>query len=104
MCPNFLKFKRRGKFWVYIVKCADGTYYAGYTGDLGKRLEEHNCSKRGAKYLRGKTPVKLVYAKEYRNYRNAIHAEMDIKKCTKKEKITMIEACQNNIKDAMRGG
>lgn len=91
------KFNRSGKFWVYVVECADGTYYTGYAGDLTKRLKEHNFSKRGAKYLRGKTPVKLIYAKKYRNYKNAMHAEMDIKKRTRREKEVMIEIYHKNM-------
>ncbi|MFZ2602917.1 MAG: GIY-YIG nuclease family protein [Candidatus Omnitrophota bacterium] len=86
-------FKRNGKFWVYIVECTDGTYYTGYTNDLEKRIREHNnsCS-RGAKYLRGKVPVKLAYAKVYNYYRNAVRAERDIKKRTRMEKEAMIRA------------
>ena len=52
-----------------MLECGDGTYYTGYTSDLEKRLKEHNDGKRGAKYLRGKIPVKLVYAKEYKYYK-----------------------------------
>jgi len=51
------KLKREGKFWVYMVECSDGTYYAGSTNNLEKRIKEHNYSRRGAKYLRGKLPV-----------------------------------------------
>lgn len=71
---------------MYIVKCQDGTYYTGYASDLEKRLKEHNDSERGAKYLRGKTPVRLAYAKEYSYYRNAVRAERDIKRLTRKRK------------------
>ena len=91
------KFKRSGKFFVYILECHDGTYYTGYTNDLEKRIAEHNNSKRGAKYLRGKVPVKLAYAKEYRYYKNAVRAEIDIKKRTRMEKEAMIKACRENI-------
>ena len=59
-----MKLKHEGKFYVYMVQCADGTYYTGYTNNLEKRIKEHNnnCG-RGAKYLRGKGPVRFVYAK-----------------------------------------
>lgn len=86
------KIKREDKFWVYILECSDGTYYAGYTNDLMKRVNEHNSNcGRGAKYLRGKGPVKLVYAKEYRYYKNAVHAEIDIKKLTRRQKEELIK-------------
>jgi len=84
-----IKFKRKGRFHVYIVVCADGTYYTGSTGDLKKRIELHNKG-RGAKYLRGKRPVELVYARPYRYYKSALNAEREIKKLTraKKESLT----------------
>lgn len=94
------KFKTRGRFWVYIVECSDKTFYTGYTNDLLKRLEEHNSGKGRAKYLRGKIPVKLAYSKEYDNYRDAMHAEIDIKKLTRKEKVVMIKASANQRRKA----
>lgn len=54
---------RHGKYFVYMVRCADGTYYTGSTNDFGNRIKLHNAGN-GAKYLRGKEPVQLVYAKE----------------------------------------
>jgi len=84
------KINRSGRFWAYIVECTDKTYYTGYTNDLGRRIKEHHNS-RGAKYLKGKVPVKLVYAKEYRYYKNAIHAERNIKKLTRKQKEELIK-------------
>lgn len=92
------EFKREGKFWVYIVECADKTYYTGYTRDLEKRFKLHN-SGNGARYLRGKNPVRLVYAKEYKYYKNAVRAEIDIKKRNRREKETMIKAGGKNIDD-----
>jgi putative endonuclease len=82
-------FKRNGKFWVYIVECADGTYYTGYTNDLEARVKLHN-SGHGAKYLKGKGPVKLVYVKEYRYYKNALHAERNLKKLTRVQKEELV--------------
>lgn len=83
-------FKRRGRFWVYIVECADKTLYTGYTNNLENRIKEHNNGKRGAKYLRGRTPVKLAYAKEYKHYRRAIARERKIKTLTRAEKQDLI--------------
>ncbi len=93
------EIKRRDRFFVYVVECTDGTYYTGYTSDLVRRIGEHNHGKRGAKYLRGKTPVELVYAKEYRNYRNAVKAEWDMKKRTRREKEAIIRAYGVNEKE-----
>lgn len=84
------QIKRSGKFYVYIVKCSDWTYYTGYTNDLKKRIVEHNNSKRGAKYLRGRLPVKLVYIKEYSYYKRAIAGERSIKGLTHKQKEELV--------------
>lgn len=83
------KIKRTDIFYVYIVECATGTYYTGYTNNLESRIKLHN-SGNGAKYLIGKGPAKLVYAKEYRYYKNAMHAERNIKKLTRAEKEELI--------------
>jgi putative endonuclease len=80
-----IKIKRKDLFYVYIVKCSDGSYYTGYTNNLENRIKLHNKGD-GSKYLRGKSPVKLVYAKEYKYYKNALHAERNIKKLTRKGK------------------
>ncbi|MBI3617965.1 MAG: GIY-YIG nuclease family protein [Candidatus Omnitrophica bacterium] len=83
------KFRRQGTFHVYIVVCADGTYYTGSTGDLQKRVESHNKG-RGAKYLRGKLPVKVVFARGYRYYKHALMAERKIKALTRRQKEALI--------------
>lgn len=87
--------KRKGSFFVYIVQCTRGTFYTGYTNDLGNRIKLHNSGK-GAKYLRGKGPVKLVYAREYRYFKNAVNAEIEIKKLTRKEKEEFIKEQTSN--------
>jgi len=84
------KFKRLGRYYVYIVECRDGTYYTGYTHDLEKRIKEHNNSKRGAKYLRGKCPVNLVWHKEYRYYKGAVTEEKRIKALRRKQKEKLV--------------
>ena len=83
------KLARKSKYWVYIVECRDGTYYTGYTKDLKNRIALHN-SGNGAKYLRRRLPVKLVYAKEYRYYRNVLRRERNIKKMTREQKQELI--------------
>ncbi|PIQ87468.1 MAG: hypothetical protein COV73_03385 [Candidatus Omnitrophica bacterium CG11_big_fil_rev_8_21_14_0_20_43_6] len=85
------KIKRRDNYFVYIVKCPNNFFYTGYTSNLAKRIKRHN-SGHGAKYLRGKLPVKLVFAKQYRNYKNALIEERRVKKLTRREKKRMILA------------
>ena len=84
------KLKRFGKFYVYIVECADGTYYTGYTPDIKKRLELHN-SGRGAKYTRDRRPVRLDWRKEYRHFKRAFKKELAIKKLSHAQKKELIE-------------
>lgn len=76
---------RRERYAVYMVRCADGTYYAGYTNNLPKRIKRHDAGT-GAKYVRGRGPVTLVYAQRYRSYKSAVHAERQLKKLTRREK------------------
>ena len=93
------KLARKGKYWVYIVKCKDGTYYTGFTNDLDKRIEHHNEGY-GAKYLKNRLPVKLVYSKEYRYYKNALRCEKDIKKLTREQKEKLIANYKNKSRDS----
>jgi len=81
--------KRQSVYYVYILQCNDGTYYTGYTNNLGNRIKEHN-SGHGAKYLRGKRPVRLVWCKEYGYYKRAVSREREIKRLTHKEKERLI--------------
>lgn len=75
---------------VYIVECYDKTLYTGITLDLERRISEHNFSKRGAKYTRARRPVKLVYAKKFRNKSLALRAENKIKKLSRSDKLKLI--------------
>lgn len=83
------KFIRKGNFHVYILECADKTYYTGYTPYLEKRIELHNNGK-GAKYTRGRLPVKLVWSREYKYYRKAFLEEKRIQSLTRKEKEELV--------------
>jgi putative endonuclease len=77
-------------YYLYILKCADETLYIGITTDLERRIEEHNSSSIGAKYTRGRRPVKLVYSQEFENRSEATREESRLKKLSRKEKITLI--------------
>jgi putative endonuclease len=89
------KIKRSGGFYVYILQCVNGMYYIGSTNNLEDRIERHNRG-HGAKSLSGKLPVKLVYAKEYRYYKNALHAERNLKKLTRSQKEELICIYEKN--------
>ncbi len=83
------RLKRHTSYHVYIVRAVDGTYYTGSTNALEHRLKLHNNG-HGAKYLRGRGPVELVYAREYRYYKNALRAERYLKRQTRKHKEELI--------------
>jgi len=71
-------------------------YYTGYTSNVENRIAMHN-SGNGAKFLKSKLPVKLVYAKEYYYYQNALRGERKIKKLTRSQKERLIRNCDENI-------
>lgn len=77
-------------FYVYIVRCGDGSYYTGYTIDLKRRLSEHGTA-RGAKYLRGRTPVELVYHQKYDSLKKAAREEARIKRLNRKQKQLLVD-------------
>jgi len=87
--------KRHSQYFVYILECKDKTYYTGYTNDLEKRVKEHNNNSRGAKYLRGKLPARLVWSKKYRYYKGAVNKEKLIKKLSHKEKEQLVKIYAN---------
>jgi len=76
---------------VYIVKCKDSSFYTGITTDLKRRLIEHNTNNlKGAKSLRGKRPVQLVYSEEYKEQTEARKREVAIKNWKRKYKLNLI--------------
>lgn len=82
------------QYIVYILQCADKTYYTGITNKLEKRLVAHNTGKRGAKYTKSRRPVALVYQETITTKNDALRREWEIKKLTRKEKETLIaNAC-----------
>lgn len=73
-------------YYVYILKCADGTYYTGYTTDLKRRIEEHNSRDSNTKYTRGRQPVSLHYSEKYKTKSEALKREYEIKQMSRNEK------------------
>lgn len=76
--------------YVYILRCADGTLYTGWTSDLMQRVKAHN-SGHGAKYTRSRTPVTLVYSEEAPDKPAALKREYAIKQLTREQKEKLIE-------------
>lgn len=86
---NIVEFKVTKMHYVYIVICSDNTLYTGYTTDINKRLKCHN-DKKGAKYTRGRTPVKLRYYEKFDNKHDALIRESCIKKLPREKKLELI--------------
>ena len=79
-----------GKWYLYILRCNDGTLYTGITTDVAKRFSQHNAGK-GAKYPRGRGPLELVYQAECVDHSDALKQELYIKSLSRMEKLTLIE-------------
>ena len=79
------------KYYAYILSCADGTYYSGYTTDLERREKTHNSGK-GAKYTRSRLPVKVVYFEEFSSKSEALKREYELKQLSHKAKETIVFA------------
>lgn len=81
------------KHFVYILQTKDGSFYTGITKNLQTRLDLHNQG-RGAKYTKGRRPVRLVYYEETRNFKSATKREIKIKSLTKQKKKKLIKEFQ----------
>ena len=75
-------------WWVYLLRCGDGTLYTGITDDLDRRLAAHNAG-RGAKYTRSRRPVTLVWREEQPDKSAALRRESQIKRLSRKDKLAL---------------
>jgi len=91
------------KVWyIYMIRCPDGAIYTGISTDVSRRFGEHQSGK-GAKYLRGKSPLTLIYQKQAGSHSDALKLEIAMKKLSKSEKEGIIKEnkannCPNNVK------
>jgi putative endonuclease len=77
--------------FVYIVRCADGTLYTGYTRDLARRERAHNTpGGRGARYTAGRRPVRLVHVERFRSIGAALRREYQLKRWKRAKKEALI--------------
>lgn len=83
--------------YTYIVECADGTLYTGWTNQLDQRIRSHNEGN-GAKYTRSRRPVRLVYYETFASRQEAMRRECAIKKLDRKDKLKLIRTA-SVIKD-----
>ena len=79
------------EFSLYIVCCADGTLYTGIATDVDRRLAEHESGLRGAKYLRGKGPLNIVFSEAVGSRAEASQLEYRVKKLNRLKKLDLID-------------
>ena len=75
--------------YVYVIECADGSFYTGYTTDVDRRVAEHDAGD-GAKYTRGRTPVTLRHVESFESRSAAMSREHAIKSLSRREKERLI--------------
>ncbi len=80
-------------WYVYILRCGDGTLYTGITDDVPRRLAAHRAGK-GAKYTRGRGPLEVVYTEQVPDRSAALRRESAVKKLSRAEKEKLIERSQ----------
>lgn len=81
--------------YTYILECADGTLYCGWTNDLEKRVQAHNAGK-GTKYTKTRRPVVLKYHEIFSTKQEAMKREWALKQLSRKEKLQLIAASENH--------
>jgi len=79
-------------FFCYILECADGTYYTGWTTDPQRRLRQHNRGSGGARYTRSRRPVRMVYVEEQPDRGSAMRREVRIKRMRREKKEKLIKS------------
>jgi len=78
-------------WFLYVLRCSDGTLYTGITTNISRRLNEHNTGSRGAKYTKTRRPVVLVYHTAYGSRSEALKVECAFKRLTRKQKEEVIK-------------
>lgn len=76
--------------YLYIVQCSDETLYTGITKDIQSRIDQHNAGK-GARYTRGRNPVRLLYSEEFETIGEALRRERQIKKWPRSKKLVLVQ-------------
>jgi putative endonuclease len=82
--------------FMYILECADGSFYTGSTRNLEKRLREH-LEGEGANHTKNRLPVKLVYCEEYESVRDAFFREKQVQGWSRRKKIALINGNNKNL-------
>ncbi len=89
-------------FWVYILRCADGSYYVGHTDDLEKRVRQHQSGELGG-YTFNRRPVQLAYSQDFPTREEAFVVERQLKGWCRAKKEALIRADWNKLRRLARG-
>lgn len=81
------------RWCVYLLRCGDGTLYAGITNDLARRLAAHE-SGRGARYTRGRGPLEVVHVEQKRTRSAALRREAALKRLKRAEKLALLDSAR----------
>jgi len=91
-----------GEYSLYIVRCADGSLYTGIAIDVARRFNEHETGLRGAKYLRGRGPLRLVYQQPIGDRSEASQLEYQVKRLDKATKEALVDG-RSSLADLREG-
>ena len=89
-------------FWLYMIECADGSYYVGHTDDLERRLAQHASGELPG-YTRERLPVKLVYSAEMPSRAEALERELQLKGWSRAKKAALVRRSWAELKSLARG-
>src|SRR3954467_7207578 len=91
-----------GSWFVYILRCADGSLYTGIAKDVQRRCQQHNAGT-ASRYTRSRLPVKLVYRENHASQSSALKREAAIKAMDRRGKLTMVEPRRKPAKGTPSG-
>ena len=83
-------------WWVYVLRCSDGSLYCGISNDVERRLRVHNAGK-GSRYVRSRRPARLVFRLAFPTKSKALKAEYRFKRLPKKQKEIIVEEQRWNL-------
>jgi putative endonuclease len=88
-------------YWVYILRCADGSLYVGETSCIAERLQQHH-DRRGSLHTSSRLPVTLLYSEEHSTEHSACRRERQIKRWTREKKLALAEGRLGTLKGISR--
>ncbi|MEJ7926672.1 GIY-YIG nuclease family protein [Sphingobium sp. AN641] len=89
------------EFWVYILRCSDGTYYTGHTDDLDRRVGQHQTGELPG-YTHDRRPVQLVFSEKFTDRIDALERERQVKDWSRKKKEALIRGDWDAVSEAAR--